>query len=596
MRIDSLNKVLFKNLSLLGNRRFLEFADRNYSFDEVNRLSDNMAAYLQSIGVRKNEMIGLYLERSEKVLITILGILKIGAAFLPLDPSYPISRINYIIKDSKINMLILDDKFSDMENDFCVKLVPLGDISSFVSSDNRVLKPEGIDDNDTAYVIYTSGSTGNPKGVTIRRNSLANLICSVQNRMNLRESDLFMAVTTICFDISIIELLMPLYVGCRLRISENFLSKDGKKLAAELKKYNVTAMQATPSLWMMLIEAGWKGNDEFTVICGGEALSNKLAEELVERSKCLWNMYGPTETCIWSMMKKIDESDMQVSLGDPLDNTYLYVIDNDKIKNTIGDVGELYIGGIGLSSGYYNHDELNTKAFKTNVYDDRCDMIYKTGDLVRINSSNMIEYIQRVDFQVKIRGFRVELGDIESTAEMIEGVEKAVVVANKTISDNLVLFYTENKFCSKEEVVSILREKLPDYMIPSFVVKLDELPMTNNLKIDRKQLSEMSLESTRNGSDSKDDAEVSIIQSVLSEIWCDILNLDYVNSNENFLDLGGHSLLINRMTNRINDEFGIELSVLDVIQYGMTIAELEVLIENSMLMLLDEDEIKNLDM
>lgn len=595
MSINNLNNILFEKISSYGSRPFLEFSNRKYSFDEVNRLSHNMAAYLQRLGVRKNDLIGLYLERSENVLIAILGVLKIGAAFLPLDSDYPISRIRYIIHDSKINMLMTDKNLADRLADMNIKVVPINDNASFGAYQNIELNEEKIDDEGTAYVIYTSGSTGNPKGVTIRRNSLANLICSVQKRMNLCEMDLFMSITTICFDISIMELLLPVYVGCRLRISENHLSKDGKKLAAELEMHNVTVMQATPSLWMMLVEAGWKGSDIFTVICGGEALSNKLAEELVERSNCLWNMYGPTETCIWSMMKKMDKSDMIVSLGNALDNTYLYIIDEGQLKNDIGDVGELYIGGIGLSSGYYNHDELNTKAFIRNTYDNRCNIIYKTGDLVRINSNNMIEYIQRVDFQVKIRGFRVELGDIESSAEMIDGVEKAVAVANNTIGDNLALFYVGSENCSKEAVLRFLREKLPEYMIPSFVVKIDEFPMTNNLKVDRKQLSEMSLANIRNESYNTDNSEVSIIQSVLSEIWCDILNLDYVNSDENFLDLGGHSLLINRMTNRVNDEFGIELSILDVIQHGMTIFELENMIESNLISLLNDDELKELN-
>lgn len=596
MSISSLNSILFDKLKSGEDRSFIEFSGKEFSFWEIDRLSDVLAFRLKSLGVTTGDLVGLYMERSEDVLISVLGILKAGAAFLPLDPEYPISRIEYIINDSKVSVMIVSGSLTRKISSYSGKCLVLDNGWHDEVEAQHEYPSEPIDDNELAYVIYTSGSTGNPKGVRITRRSLANLLVSVKDRIGLTDKDVFMAVTTICFDISILELLISLYAGCRLIISENDLSKDSRRLALRLENSAVTIMQATPSLWTMLIEAGWNGKDEFIALCGGEALSMKLADELLERCGSLWNMYGPTETCIWSMMKNISKNDKFISIGEAIDNTYIYVTEDGVLKDKPGDTGELYIGGAGLSAGYYNHDELNEKVFVKNTFDNKCDILYKTGDIVRIHDDHMLEYVQRADFQVKIRGFRVELGDIEKTAEKLDGISKAIAVVNETAGNNIVLFYQGSEKLSKENIAEFLSNNLPEYMVPAIYSRVEEFPMTDNLKTDRRKLSAMAVSHKRE--DHADDAgnndKLSLIQLLLSNMWCDILKLDYVGIEENFLDLGGHSLLINRMTNRVNNEFGIELSILDVIKHGMTIVDLEKMIEESLLGQLDDDELKGI--
>lgn len=596
--VKKLHLLLSDALKEGKDKTFIQFKDNEYTYERIHKLSNQIAHLLESKGLNGAKVIGIYMERSVDMIVAMLGILKSGGAFLPLEPGYPIIRNNYIVKDSGMEAILVQDKLKDD--------LDIEDSKKIVLSDNWMddelnasdLPACEIEEESRAYVIYTSGSTGNPKGVEVPRRALANLLIAVQEKLNLEEKDTFLAVTTICFDISILELFLPLYAGCKLIIAEQEIVTDGNQLIRKTEENNVTIMQATPSTWQMILESKWKGNANLTILCGGEALSYKTAMMLSENCKSLWNMYGPTETCIWSLMKKICKEDEAVTIGTPLLNTYLYVLDEDKKLLTSGGEGELYIGGMGVAKGYLNHPELTKKAFIKNTYDEKCDIIYKTGDVVKLLGNGELEYVQRVDFQAKIRGFRIELGEIEQKVEELDCISQAIAVVCEREDNFIVLFYKSANGSSQTEVIAKqLREHLPHYMIPSYYELVEAFPLTENKKVDRKALVQsFQQESNITHRDletdtEKKEQELTPIQEVLVDIWCDILKLDDIEVDENFLDLGGHSLLANRLTNRVNEEFEIELSIYEVVTKGMTILDMEKLIEGKLLEGLSEEEI-----
>ncbi len=330
---------------------------------------------------------------------------------------------------------------------------------------------EGTGDN-LAYVIYTSGSTGKPKGVQIEHRALTNFLCSVRREPGLNPADVLLSVTTLSFDIAALELYLPLIVGARLVIVSREVSADGNQLKELLARTGATAMQATPATWRMLIETGWKGSRQMKVLCGGEALSRELADQLRTRSGSLWNMYGPTETTIWSTVCQVEPGDGPVSIGRPLWNTQVYLLDSSLNPVPIGVPAELHIGGDGLARGYLNRPELTREKFISNPFsDDARARLYKTGDLARYLPDGNIECLGRIDDQVKLRGFRIELGEIESALQQHVTVRESVVVAREDApGDRRLVAYlvpTNNAKIDGHELRRFLQEKLPEYMIPS---------------------------------------------------------------------------------------------------------------------------------
>ncbi|RXE60340.1 amino acid adenylation domain-containing protein [Acetivibrio mesophilus] len=409
--------VIFKRLKQSGDVEFLHYKNNVYTFKEIDILSDNLAYLLKLKGIGPNMLVGVYLERSADMLIALLAVLKAGGAFLPLEPNYPIERNRFIISDAKLDCIIVHNKYKDDLGIDESKMICLAaDWKEKSTSCEPFEMLVQVDNDNLAYVMYTSGSTGKPKGVMIQQKALVNLIISIQNKICLTEKDVFLAVTTLCFDISILELFLPIYAKAKLVIAEQEIVADAKRLIQKIEDMDVTIMQATPSTWRMLLDSSWSGSRNMAILCGGEALSKKLAMSLLKKCRNLWNMYGPTETTIWSLIGKVSEDDQKISIGYPIDNTVVYILDDNMNEVAYGEIGELYIGGLGVAKGYLNRPEVTQERFIQNPIDDRCDIIYKTGDLVRRLDNNSLEYIQRADFQVKIRGFRIELNEIESMA------------------------------------------------------------------------------------------------------------------------------------------------------------------------------------
>ena len=435
--------------------------------------------------------------------------------------------------------------------------------------------PPTATSQDLAYILYTSGSTGQPKGVEIPHRALVNFLCSMRQEPGCSAQDVMVSVTTLSFDIAGLELYVPLLVGARVEIVSRAVAMDGWKLRTLCEAVQPTIMQATPATWRMLIEAGWLGSDRLTVLCGGEALPPDLAAALLDRSAALWNMYGPTETTIWSTIERIERADQEITIGRPIANTEMYILDQFLQPVPIGVSGELHIGGHGLARGYRGRPELTKERFIPHPFStEPLARLYRTGDLARYRPDGRIVHLGRLDHQVKIRGFRIELGEIEAVLSRHPAVRQAVVTARedqqglKQLAAYVVC--QEGPAPSPTELRSFLRAAIPDYMTPSFFVFLKALPLTTNNKVDLRALpAPVPLSQTglvhvgpRNR-----------VEVQLTALWQQVLGVPKIGIHDNFFDLGGHSLKAAQLFFLLEQVYGRHLPLATLFQ-APTIAEL----------------------
>jgi amino acid adenylation domain-containing protein/non-ribosomal peptide synthase protein (TIGR01720 family) len=523
------------------------------SFGSLNDAANRLAYYLiNDLRVQPGDLVGLMCDRSPWLLITMLAIMKSGAAYLPLDPSFPHERLQYIAEDSGIQVLLRHSKYVDInisvantiDFDRLNLTVPVntGNPSSRINSQERM------------YMIYTSGSTGKPKGVSIAHRSVVNLLTDISNSLEVRSIDKLLAVTTYSFDISVLELFVPLIMGSQLLLTDQSVINDAFALQELINRENPTIMQATPSLWSMLINAGWSGDSCMKMLCGGERLTEELGIKLLQRSAVLYNMYGPTETTIWSTCKRISGKEDLNTIGRPLSNTQIYIVDNGMRLLPPGIKGELFIGGDGIAMGYHNRESLNNQRFIKDPFEGN-GLLYKTGDIARWLPNGDIEFLGRVDDQVKIRGYRVEPGEAEDALMKHPMINEAVVVIrNIGGDDQLVGYYKSEAFLSAEVLRTWLMAPLPEYMIPAFFIPLTEFPQTPNGKVDRKALP-LPLEEITYTLAESDAAEP--LREKLLAIWQHVLGTKAVSPDNNFFVLGGHSLKATRLMSAIYKELNV---------------------------------------
>ncbi|WP_240950840.1 non-ribosomal peptide synthetase, partial [Collimonas pratensis] len=402
--------------------------------------------------------------------------------------------------------------------------------------------------NNLAYVIYTSGSTGRPKGVGVALSGLSNFIHSMQGQPGIESSDVLLSVTSFSFDIAALEFFLPLSAGARIVLSERANVATPQQLMALIERQGVSIMQATPSTWRMLLDSQWSVPSRLRkVLCGGEALSTHLAEQLLSRALAVWNMYGPTETTIWSTLQHITEA-ADISIGRPIANTQIYILDRHFNPVPIGVTGELHIAGDGLARGYLRRPDLTAEKFVPNPFSEIPGArMYKSGDLARYLPNGNIVYLGRIDQQIKLRGFRIELGEIEAALMAQEMVRDVVVLAREELEGDkrLVAYVVAQEGMAIDGAVlrTSLSETLPDYMIPAHVITLDSLPLTPNGKLDRKALPAPDM---MRGDDGYM-APRTPTEEILAGMWSEILKLDRVGVHDNFFALGGHSLLATRL-------------------------------------------------
>jgi amino acid adenylation domain-containing protein len=544
----------------------------------LNWRANQLAHHLKFLGAGPETLVAISMERSLEMVIALLGTLKAGAAYVPLDPSFPAERLRFMLEDSKASLLLTRSTEKERLGE-----LPANVRTICLDSDWRLISEERDDElpvqmtpENLAYVIYTSGSTGWPKGVQIPHRAVVNFLHSMQREPGLTSADTLLAVTSISFDIAGLEIFLPLATGARVVLASAEEIFDAARMKALIRNSRATVMQATPSFWQFLVEADWFGDRRIKVLCGGEALSRELADKLLERAGEVWNLYGPTETTIWSAACKVMPGTSAISIGHPIANTQIYLLDAHLQPVPIGVPGELHIGGDGVARGYLNRPELTGEKFIEDPFGGA--RLYKTGDLARYRPDGSIECLGRNDFQVKLRGHRIDLGEIESVLRRFPNVCEAVVLLREDErgQKRLVAYLQRSSHPSPDAgmLQQFVKSKLPDYMMPSAFVVLDNFPLTPNGKINRKALPAPAVESSKSGFT----PPRTPTEEALAKIWRELLGQSVIGIDDNFFETGGHSLLAMQMMARVRNEFQAELSLRNIFE-APTIAELAAILD-----------------
>ncbi len=543
--------------------------DVRLDYAELERRSDRLAHRLRALAIGKEDRVAIAMQRSADMPVAMMAVWKAGAAYVPLDPEYPLDRIAYVLEDAGVRAAIADEVGrARLPASPAVLIVsPDGAVDETLATETEPL-PASVALSQAAYVIYTSGSTGRPKGVVITHDTLANFMQAMQLSPGLTAADTLLAVTSLSFDIAVLELVLPLIVGARVHLARHDEARDPAFLMRALA--DATVMQATPATWRLLVEAGWRPSPGMRMFCGGEALPADLASALALPGAQLWNLYGPTEATIWTSAARIDTVDpVNQSIGRPIANTTLYVLDAALQPAPVGVAGELYIGGAGLARGYHRRAALSAERFVPDPF--ACATrpgarMYRSGDLVRWRADGGVEYLSRIDQQVKVRGFRIEPGEIEAVLAAEPSVRQAAVIAREGAGGLRLLAYV----CASADAtpdVPLLRaalaSRLPAHMQPSHITILDDMPLTPNGKLDRRALPEPADDTSRAGAV---DEPRTAFEDEMAQIWQTLLGVATVAPDDDFFALGGHSLLATRLVARISASFGVELPLRTVFE------------------------------
>jgi amino acid adenylation domain-containing protein len=552
------------------------FEDASLTYRQLDQQANQLAHHLRRLGVRPATLVAICLERSLDMLVGLLGVLKAGAAYVPLDPTHPAERLAYILQDAALAqgdtplVLLTQEHLRERFLQYPGFALCLDSAWNTIAQESLAVPDTVTSAENLAYVIYTSGSTGKPKGVQIPHRAVVNFLHSMRCEPGSAPDDILLAVTTLSFDIAGLELYLPLTTGGRVLLVSHDTALDGALLGSRLAESHSSVMQATPSTWRLLLDAGWAGNPHLRALCGGEAFPCNLANRLAEKTAAVWNMYGPTETTIWSTIHPVLPGSTSVPIGHPIANTQLYVLDRHLNPSPVGVAGDLYIGGDGLAWGYRNRPELTAETFIPHPFGTAPGArLYHTGDLARYLPDGNVEFLGRVDHQVKVRGFRIELGEIEAVLAQHPAVRETVVTVREDTPDDkrLVAYVVANDGQSPtvSELRRSLEEQLPAYMIPSAFVTLEALPRTPNRKIDRRALPppeglrpelEVAFISPRNELERK-----------IAAIWQEVLQVEQVGIRDNFFDLGGHSYLLIQVHSRLSRALNNRILMTDLFKY-----------------------------
>ncbi|MFN2136956.1 MAG: amino acid adenylation domain-containing protein [Candidatus Promineifilaceae bacterium] len=585
-RHKRLHQLVFEQAGRTPQARAITFGATSWSYAELAARAADIAAQLDALGVGEGALVGLYLERSPDMVAALLGILQVGAAYVPLDPDFPAERLQLMIEDAQpaamvtqwslVNskQLTVNNEQLTVNNQHATvngeslpvdgsQLIVLS--SQFPVPGSQFPVPSS-EFSGAAYVIYTSGSTGRPKGVVISHQAAVNFLWSMRHEPGMNAAGRLLAVTTLSFDIALLELLLPLICGAEVVIAAREEAMDGERLAALLEEHAITLMQATPATWRLLLDAGWAGSKALTILCGGEALAADLAAKLLPRCRALWNMYGPTETTVWSTIAPVSAAGGPPPIGRPIANTQVYLLDDNLLPVPTGAVGQLYIGGDGVAEGYWRQPEQTAERFLPDPWaagePSSKPRMYRTGDLARYLPDGNLLHLGRNDFQVKVRGYRIELGDIETAVSRHPAVARNVTVAQDAAGGDtrLVTYWTAEAgqpAPTPAELRVFLQPLLPDYMLPAVFVRLEELPRTPNGKIDRRALPQPP--ATREAVSAGYVAPRNELERELAELCASALALERVGVFDNFFELGGNSLAAARLVFQARERFGVPI-------------------------------------
>lgn len=538
------------------------FEDRSLTYRELDERANRLAAYLKKSGVETGDPVGVCIDRSIEMPVGVMGILKAGGAYVPLDPAYPSDRLEYMIADTGARLVLTQEKLAPSLPASPARVMCIDSEWPEIVKESPERQSLLQNNSGPAYIIYTSGSTGRPKGVQIPHRAAVHFVHAMGQKPGMAPGDILVAVITLSFDMSVFELFAPLAVGARVVIASGEVLSDGNRLADLLAKSGATILQATPTTWQLLLNAGWEGEGRLKAVTGGEALSRGLADRLLSRCGELWNMYGPTEITVYCTGCRIAPGDGRITIGGPVANTRCYILDEEMQVAPVGVVGELYIGGDGLAGGYLNLPELTAQKFVADPFSPQeAARLYRTGDSARWLPDGNIEYLGRKDHQIKIRGFRVEPGEIEAVLMAHPAVREAVIaVREEDPGEKRLVAYAileAGEAPTVSELRGYMRTKLPDYMLPSHFVFMDAFPLTSSKKIDRKALPAPDQE--RPDLEKAYTPPQTAEETQLAGLWSELLKVDRIGIHDNFFDLGGHSLLAAQAIERINEIFNVHL-------------------------------------
>ena len=545
--------------------------DARLSYLELDQRSNRLARALRARGIRRGERVGLCVARGADMVVAMLAVLKAGGTYVPLDPGFPQARLAYYAEDAQLALLLTEASISTAPTawraDAAQRVLLIDADTAWLQESGEPLAASGFDatGEDAAYIIYTSGSTGKPKGVCVPHRAVANFLASMRGEPGIQANDRLAAVTTLSFDIAVLELMLPLTVGAQVVVVPRDTAMDGNQLRSLLEASGATIMQATPGMWRMLLDTDWQGGADFKALVGGESCPPDLAHALLDRSGELWNMYGPTETTVWSSVWRVDRTQVSqrgMSIGRPIANTSVWILDDNLQACPIGVPGEICIGGTGVALGYLDRPELTADRFKPDPFSRAPGaLLYRTGDRGRWRNDGLLEHLGRLDFQVKVRGYRIELGEIEAGCNEVASVAHSVVMAREDHPGDvrLVAYLTLTPGMRFDEAAlrAHLRGRLPEYMLPQHVLVIDAMPLLPNGKVDRKALPAPDVSRSASSAQRvppRNETERSVVAAMEA-----VLNLPGLGVQDDFFALGGHSLLAARLTARLNRDLELSL-------------------------------------
>ena len=526
------------------------------SYRDLDQRANGLAAALQAQGIGPGDLVGLCCARNAHMLVALLGILKSGAGYVPLDPAFPRERIEFMIEDAQLRVAV-----TDADTDATTPLQALARVRADGVQPSPTAPSHGGDAGNVAYVIYTSGSTGRPKGVRVPHRTVVNLLTGLRTVPGIDAQRRVLAVTTLSFDIAVSEVILPLTVGARIVVADKTQAMQGDRLRELIEAEEVDFVDATPSTWRILLDAGWPGRRDLLAICTGEPLPADLARQLLPMVGELWNGYGPTETTVWSSFHRVLRAEGVIPIGRPVINTQFHVLDPQGQPLPVGVTGELYIGGAGVTLGYLDRPELTDERFVP-AHDGSGARWYRTGDLGRWRADGVLECLGRADHQVKVRGYRIELGEIEANLARHGAIDRALVVTREDApGDVRIVAYVVPRGPMPEAAAlrQHLASFLPEYMLPQHFVALDALPLLPNGKIDRKALPPpVSAAATRRDAavPPRDELERQILAAMEQT-----LSLPGLGIHDDFFALGGHSLLAARLTAQLSRDLQLKLAM-----------------------------------
>ena len=575
---SDLQELFAKQAEMFPNSIALEFENKQVTYSELAKMTNQMANYFLSQGLCPGQFVAVSMDRTPKLIASLFAVLQCGAAYLPLDPKFPTARLEFMLKDSEASFLLTTKYLSTLLPN-CSKTILIEDVLSLLDQYSETPVPIAVSQEAVAYIIYTSGSTGQPKGVTVTHKNLVNFLFSMAFEPGISVDDKLLSITTISFDIAGLELFLPLIKGARVVFADYETTRDGHLLLDLIQNKGITIVQATPTTWQMLLDSGWENPLAIKALCGGEAMPLNLAHQLISRCDSLWNMYGPTETTIWSAIKQIQANDKLITIGLPIANTQIYLLDKHGQAVEAGIIGEIVIGGDGVAQGYWKRPELTAEKFIPNPFSTESNSIlYRTGDLGKLLPTGEFQCLGRIDHQVKLRGHRIELGEIEATLNSLPGVKQSAVIVSNYLGNEakLVAYLKFSEPLQDEKLIhDALSKILPDILLPSKYIWVDDFPITPNGKIDKKNLPVP--EYNRPDSAPLFKKPSTQLEKDIAKIWSEELQIPSIGIDDDFFDMGGSSVLAQKVTSLMRQRLSIEVPV-SKIYIHPTISELSTIL------------------